>query len=452
MAIENTSLTALEIDKIFTKCKRIFFIGIGGVSLSSLARLCVKEGKTVFGYDAKRNEFSASLEGSCHIKYCSSPDSVEGMDLVVFTTAIDESNFEYARAKKLNIPLISRANFLGYLMTKYKNRIGICGSHGKSTTTAMLAHIFKYANKKPTVFCGAKMNNYSSCEILGSEDFCIFEGCEYLNAFLHLSPTESIITNIDYDHPDFFKSAKDVISSFQEYAKLNEKIYINSDDKLSSSIKHGNIVTYGINNSADYTGKIIHSPKENKFSIYKNGELLVTCSLSFFGEHFVYDALGAFAAAYENGIDKSTIKDALSTFTGTGRRMELIKKTDTGVDVFEDYAHHPTEIKASLSALRKMGYGRICCIFQAHTYSRTYYLYEEFKNAFRCVDNLIIAPTFSAREVNTFGFTDEEFAQHCGGIFMSDYNKIADYVSELEVDAIVIMGAGDICKLKEYLK
>ena len=401
-------------------------------------------GKTVFGYDSKRNEFSSQLEGSCHIKYYSSPDSVEGMDLVIYTTAIDESNFEYRRARELKIPLVSRANFLGYMISKYKNRIGVSGMHGKSTTASMLAHIFYFAEKKPTVFCGAKMENYNACELFGNDSYCIFEACEYLNAFLSLYPSESIITCIDYDHPDFFMSLDDVVDTFQEYSNLNKKLYINSDDKLSNRLIHSNIVTYGIYNDADYMAKIAHSPHKNEFEIYKNGEFLVKCQLDFFGEHFIYDALGAFAIAYENGIDKNVIKGALATFKGTKRRMELIKKTDTGVDIFEDYAHHPTEIKASLSSFKEMGYNSILCIFQAHTYSRTFFLYEEFKNAFRCVDNLVIAPTFSAREKNTFGFTDKDFATNCGGKFISDYNEITKYALEQNVDAIIIMGAGDL--------
>lgn len=446
MSIKNTSLTVDEIDEIFKRSNKIFFIGIGGVSLSSLAKFCVIKNKAVFGYDSKRNELSARLEDCCHIKYCSSPDSVCGMDLVIFTTAISEDNLEYKKAKALKIPLVSRANFLGYIMTKYRNRIGITGTHGKSTATSILGHIFKYAGKNPTVFCGGKMLNYDSCELIGGNDYCIFEGCEYLNAFLSFKPTESIITNIDYDHPDFFKSINDVVSSFQKYASLNKKIYINSDDTLSSRIRHENTVSYGIHSRADYMAKISHSPRKNGFSVYKNDELLVECELSFVGEHFVYDALSAFCVAYENGISKETIKNALSCFKGTERRLELIKKTGTGVDIFQDYAHHPTEIKSSLSALIDMGYKRIACVFQAHTYSRTYYLYENFKNVLRCVDNLIIVPTFSAREENTFDFTDESFALDCGGVFISDYEKISDYVSKLDVDAIVIMGAGDLAK------
>ena len=448
MALLNTDFSVNKIDTFFSSAKRIFFIGIGGVSMSSLAKYCLNEGKAVFGYDKKRSEITEKLEKDCHIKYYSSTDSVCGMDLVIYTTAIDENNIEYSHAKRLNIPLISRGNFLGYVMTKYKNRIGICGMHGKSTVTSMLHHIFAEAKKEPTTFCGGEMVGYG-CSVLGGNEYCIFEACEYLDAFLHFNPTESVITNIDYDHPDYFKTKEQILESFQKYASLNERVYINSDDELSKIIKHNSIVTYGIKNDARYMAKIVHSPHSNEFFVYRDGDVVAMCRLKLFGEHFVYDALCAFAIAYENMIDTNVIVNALNTFEGTKRRMELIKKADTGADIFVDYAHHPTEIKATINGLRAMGYKKITCIYQAHTFSRTYYLYDEFKNAFRGVNNLIIAPTFSAREINTFGFTDYDFALHCGGVFMDDYKKIAECVDKAESDAIVIMGAGDLnTKLK----
>ncbi len=449
MALLNTDFSVNKIDTIFSSASKIFFIGIGGVSMSSLAKYCLKECKAVFGCDSKRTEITQELEKRCHIKYYSSTDSVYGMDLVIYTTAIDKDNIEYNYAKKLNIPVISRSNFLGYVMTKYKNRIGVCGMHGKSTVTSMLHHIFACANKEPTTFCGGEMVGYG-CSVIGKGDLCIFEACEYLDAFLCFNPTESVITNIDYDHPDYFKDREQIVSSFQKYADLNKKIYINSDDMLSHKIKHDSSVTYGIKSNAEYMAKIKHSPHQNEFLVMKQGVEIARCKLRLFGEHYIYDALCAFAVAYENGISSEVIENALSTFEGTKRRMEFIKKTDTGADVFIDYAHHPTEIKATISGLTSMGYKNIACVFQAHTFSRTYYLYDEFKDAFRGVNNLIIAPTFSAREVNTFGFTDNDFATHCGGIFMDDYKKIADYVSKLNTDTVIILGAGDINKLKEF--
>ncbi len=449
MALKNSCFPIHNLDTIYKNAKRIFFIGIGGISMSSLAKFCINDGKTVFGCDSKRTEITEELEKSCHIKYYTSTDGVYGVDMVIYTTAIDESNFEYQNAKRLNIPLVSRANFLGYIMSKYTHRIGVCGMHGKSTVTSMLNRIFAYANKEPTTFCGAQMVGYGN-EVLGKNDYFIFEACEYLDAFLHFYPNESIITNIDYDHPDYFKSTEQIVSSFQKYSFLNERIYLNSDDTLSQRIKHSNSVTYGIYNSADYMAKITHSPALNKFLVVKNGVEIAKCKLKIFGEHFVYDALSAFAVAYENGIEPDVIANALSSFEGTKRRMEFIKRTDTGADIFLDYGHHPTEIKATISGLRKMGYKKICCVFQAHTFSRTYYLYNEFKDAFCGVNSLIIAPTFSAREENTFGFTDNDFASHLGGVFIDNYKEIVDSALKKDCDVILILGAGDINKLREY--
>lgn len=450
MALFNTDFSVKDLETIFKKAKRIFFIGIGGISTSALAEFCLKENKIVFGCDSKVTEITKRLEKECHIKYYSSTDNVYGMDMVIYTTAIDENNIEYQYAKKLNIPLVSRANFLGYVMSNYKHKIGVSGMHGKSTVTCMLHHIFTVANKNPTTFCGGEMVGYGNC-VLGSEDYFIFEACEYGDSFLRFCPDESVITNIDYDHPDYFKDRDEIISSFQKYAYLNKRIYINSDDILSKSIKHSNIVALGIGNLSDYTAKIVHSVGKNEFLVLKDGKEIAKCSLSFFGEHYVYDALCAFCVAYENGIDINTIEYAFSTFKGTKRRMEFIKKTDTGADIFCDYAHHPTEIKATLNSLKEMGYKSICCIFQCHTYSRTYYLYDEFKKAFCGVDNLVIAPTFSAREENVYGFSDEDFAKHCGGVYISDYNSICSYAKSVNADVIAILGAGNINNLMNFL-
>ena len=196
MALKNSCFSIHNLDTIYKNAKRIFFIGIGGISMSSLAKYCVGDGKIVFGCDSKRTEITEELEKSCHIKYYTSKDGVYGVDMVIYTTAIDEGNFEYQNAKRLNIPLISRANFLGYIMSKYKSKIGVCGMHGKSTVTSMLNHIFTYGNKEPTTFCGGQMVGYGN-EVIGKNDYFIFEACEYLDAFLGFYPTESIITNID---------------------------------------------------------------------------------------------------------------------------------------------------------------------------------------------------------------------------------------------------------------
>ena len=449
MSVENTSLDYEQIDRIFEKAKGIFFIGIGGVSMSALADFCVRRGKRVFGYDSARSEFSAALEKSCFIKYCSTPDSVDGMDLVVYSTAIDESNLELRRALMLKIPTVSRANLLGYVMSRHKSRIGICGTHGKSTTTAMLGQIYACAGREPSVFCGAHMINYGSTHIVGNGDF-IVEACEYKNAFLSLCPSQVGITNIDFDHLDFFKSEEQILDSFQKFANMAQAVYLNADNELCKKIEHGNIVTYGIDKKADYTAKIAHRDGGNEIFVYHQGTELFCASLAFFGKHVAYDALCAVAIAHQNGIEPSIIKHALDTFSGTKRRMELIK-SDTYRHFFEDYAHHPSEIKASLEALKESGFKRILCIFQPHTYSRSYYLQNEFASCFSLADALIVLPTYGARLENDFGLCDKDFAALCGGIYEESTRAVLEKIKKSTCDAVVLMGAGDLCGLKELV-
>ncbi len=455
MSVSNTYFSAKEINSIFLKAEKVFFIGIGGVGMSALAEFCANIGKRVYGYDQKRGAESARLEKMCSIKYYSTPDNITGMDMVIYTNAIDENCFEYKRAKHKKIPLISRANFLGYIVSLHSLKIGVAGMHGKSTTTAMLAHIFNTACMNPTVFCGAQMLNFNSNYRHGGRDFCIFEACEYQNSFLSLPTTDGAILNIDYDHPDFFGGINEIRSSFERYIKNAKRVFINYDDEISRQLCHKSIITYGMNKNSTYCAEISKNAKNEhgvSFSVYKKGELICNCTVNFAGEHFVYDALCAFAVAHTNGIAPSVISNALSTFKGCGRRMELIANCDTGAPIFEDYAHHPKEIESSLSSLRQAGYKKIMCVFQGHTYSRTFYLYDKFTTAFKDACELLIFPIFPAREENVFELSEEKFALDCGGEYMTKIEKIAHRVRKTNCDAAVIMGAGDLsAKLKPYL-
>ncbi|MBQ7906885.1 MAG: hypothetical protein IJ309_02820 [Clostridia bacterium] len=450
MSIDNTCLSVYEIDNLYRKAKSIFFIGIGGISMSSLASYCAYFGKEIFGYDRARSKITRCLEDIGTVRYYSTPDNVEGMDLVIYTTAIDEDNFEYRRAKEKKIPLISRANFLGYIISKYKHQIAVAGMHGKSTTTAMLFDIFTYAGRGPTVFCGAPLQGFLLGGVIGKGDTCIFEACEYKNAFHSLPATDGAILNIDYDHPDFFSGIDEIKDSFSTFRAGLGRVFINADDTGSLHLRDG-AVTFGIENQADYMAKIIHSPGKNEFFVCKNGVELSRVELRQLGRHFVYDALCAFAVACENGIDPRVISYALGRFLGAKRRMEFLMKTDTGMDIFEDYAHHPREIECSLASFKEMGYKNVLCVYQAHTYSRTYYLYKEFTRCFKDAGSLVFLPIFPAREENIYPITDEGFARDSGGILISDPCAVADYIRKSEADACVIMGAGDIYKIKKYL-
>ncbi|MBQ7761763.1 MAG: UDP-N-acetylmuramate--L-alanine ligase [Clostridia bacterium] len=448
MAIKNTNFSPMEIHNFFTDAKQIFFIGVGGVSMSSLATYTRYMGKDVYGYDSKRTKITKKLEGLCKITYKSTPDNIEGMDLVVYTGAIDEDNFEYKHAKKRGIPLVSRANFLGYVVSKYKRRIGVCGMHGKSTTTAMLEEIFTKSGRCPTVFCGAEMKSTGSCSVIGKENVCIFEACEYLDSFLCLCPTDAGVLNIDSEHLDYFKSTDEIIKSFNKFVKNAQSVYINADDPLSRSISHKSIITYGIENKADYMAEIL-SP--DSYIVYYKGAPLVQCQLLLCGKHYIYDSLCAFAIAHSCGIAPTVISNALKGFKGVKRRMDYLGKTDTGVDIFEDYAHHPNEIKCTLNSLYQSGKNNILCVFQPHTYSRTVSLYDEFCSSFKGVGNLIILPTFSAREENIYGLSEEQFAKDCGGNLIKSTREVVEIIHTTKSDLVLLLGAGDLCGIKEAL-
>ena len=440
MPISNTSYTLEQLNRLFNQAKKIFFIGIGGISMSSIATMCANLGKKIYGYDKERSPQSAALERIGTVKYYSTPDNVTGMDMVIYTNAIDGENLEYKQSKRKGIPLISRANFLGYLISLHEHRIGVAGMHGKSTTTAMLCHIFTQGGINPTVFCGAQMVNHGSNFRFGGRECCIFEACEYQNSFLSLPATEAAILNIDYDHPDFFDSIDTVKNSFKSYIKNAHRVYLNCDSEHTRCLCHPNTITFGFDRSALFRAELC----DDGFLVHKQGKLLCKCTLPLKGKHHISDSLCAFAIAYTHGIPVSTIVSALSTFTGNKRRMEFIKKNDTGADIFEDYAHHPAEITASLSALKESGYKSILCVFQAHTYSRSYYLYDSFTKAFAQSSELIFAPIFPAREENIFELSEEQFALDCGAEYEHNIEKIAHRVKEINADCVVLMGAGDL--------
>ncbi|MBR7100670.1 MAG: UDP-N-acetylmuramate--L-alanine ligase [Clostridia bacterium] len=438
--------------QIFKNAKKVFFVGIGGISMSSLAEYCIYLGKEVYGYDRERNEACKKLERVAKkIKYCSTPDSASHMDLVVYTSAMSHDNFEIQCAIRERLPLVSRAELLGCIMSDFTHRIGVAGMHGKSTVTSLIAHIYEYASLNPTVFCGAVMKEYLSPYKFGTKENIIFEACEYKDSFLEFCPTDAIILNIDRDHPDYFKTDGQIISSFQKYADKGDRVFINADDNMSSLLKIKSPVTFGISSRAVYEAKNICTKYGTKFTVYRGSTPVTDCTLKQSGEHMIYNALCAFATAYENGIPKDAIKEAIYTFKGSERRLEFYKKVQGGGSVFFDYAHHPAEIKATISALSEMRFSNILCIFQPHTYSRTYALYKEFAACAKGAARLIVTDIYPAREENIYGVSQEALAKDMGGEYISSIEEISNEIKNCKNDAIVIMGAGDIIKIKKFL-
>ena len=447
MALQNTDFSSKEINEMLKKSQQIFFIGIGGISMSSLATYMHFKGYKIHGYDKERTKECQKLESIAKIQYYSTPDRVRGMDLVVYSLAIVENNFEYKMAKKLKIPTLSRANLLGYIISSYKNSIGIAGTHGKSTTTSILGKIFDYAGRSPTVFCGAYMKDFGGSLHLGQDEHCVFEACEYMNSFHYMIPNELAILNIEYDHPDFFKSSLELENSFKTLSYAPKRLYVNADDKVAKRIIEREAITYGILCDADYRAII----ENDGFSVLYRGKKIAKCKTKFTGDHFVYDFLCAFSVAHENNIAPSVICGAISEFQGVKRRLEYVGNLDTSLPVFEDYGHHPTEIKATISSLLKMGYQKILCAFQPHTYSRSYYLYNEFITSFKGVHELYFLPTFKAREENTFGLNEEQFAHDSGGRLLSSFDELFCVARKTDSDVLLLLGAGDITNFKKYL-
>ena len=448
----------IEIHSLLTHAHILYFIGIGGVSMSSLAAIAQERGYLVRGSDRTSSEITEHLkERGITVFPSHQAEQVIGADAVVYTAAIAQDNPELVYARMHGIPCISRAGFLGWLMTGYRKRIGIAGTHGKSTTTSMCAEILMEAETDPTVVSGAALNDMHGCYRIGKRDFFLFEACEYTDSFLSFYPTTAVVTNVDLDHADYFHTLERVEQSFRRYIGLAEQAVVNYDDpnvRVAAEGYSGRVISFGIESADAYYRaeniRFMHAMPS--FDIYVNGSFLTHAELHVPGKHNIYDALAAAAAAHENGITAGSICRGLEKFQGAKRRFEF-RGTVNGAALYEDYAHHPSEIRATLAAARQFG-KRILCVFQPHTYSRTAELFDGFVTAFADADKVIFADIYAAREANTFGISSGQLAECVqNAVYLDSFEKIAAYIREnaREGDMIFLMGAGDIIKVEKLL-
>ena len=456
LALPNTHIGPKQIGEILSRAGGVYFIGIGGVSMSCLAEMSLSLGLRVGGSDRTPSVITEHLE-SCGIRvdYGHDASHVEGYGAVVFTLAIDAQNPELAAAKEKGIPSISRADYLGYLMSAYVSRIGVSGMHGKSTTTAMLAQIFSEASKHPTVVSGAALSQSEGCYRAGGKESFIYEACEYMDSFLCFCPTVQIILNVELDHTDYFADIHAVCRSFEaalERLPKNGYAILNADDALTSSLAcDAKVITFGIQNDATVTAKNIQNEGGYyAFDLVSNGESLTRITLAIPGYHNIYNALAASAASLQAGILPEDIRTALAVFRGAARRMEYHGTLD-GVEIYEDYAHHPTEIRAALNAARDMKKGRLFCVFQSHTYSRTAELFDGFIDALSLADHALILPIYAARETDTRGVSGEKMAlalqkRGVSADHAESFAAAADLIRAhtVEKDMVIVMGAGDV--------
>ena len=436
---------------------RVHFVGIGGISMSSLAGITMKKGYAVSGSDRTPSNLTRRLEDEgAVINYQHLDENVEGASLVVYTAAVHGDNPEISGAEKRGIPLCSRADYLGWLMSSYRERIGVAGTHGKSTVTSMLAEVFmKAAN--PTVVSGAELADMNGAYRIGDEKEFIFEACEYCDSFLSFCPTIAVITNIDYDHADYFKTMDQLRASFEKYVSYADKAVLNFDDPESVLLAgkySGKILSYALEAKAEHTAKNISFENGcGSFDLVKNDETVCRIKLSVPGRHNVLNALAASAAALECGVSPDDISAGLEKYHGAVRRFEYLGKLPSGALVYDDYAHHPTEIKATLAAARAFG-KRIVAVFQPHTYTRTASLFDDFAAALGGADITVLADIYAARETGDCGVSSEllEKSTH-GGMYLGGMDKICEYLTKNtdSGDLILILGAGDIIKLGKML-
>ncbi len=462
MSVNNTHLGFDEINERLARCKSVFFIGAGGINMSSLAIITKNRGFRVGGSDRTRTALTERLE-KCGIemKYEHRANNLDGYDAVVYTVAISPDNPEYVRAESEGLLCVSRADYLGYVMTGYKNRVGICGMHGKSTCTSMCAQVFMDAGVDPTVLSGAELASMGGAFRIGGEEFFIFEACEYMDSFLDFNPTIAVILNIEMDHVDYFHSMDQIRRSFASFAALTGEggyAVANIDDAdilLALSDYKGKVISFGVDKEADFTARNIKYLKGRPdFDIYFRGELYCHVSLSVTGEHNVYNALAATASAYLCGISGKQAARGLAAYCGAKRRMEFKGKL-CGADVYDDYGHHPTEVKTTLDGVSRMGYDRLFCVFQSHTYSRTAELFDEFSKSFDSADCVVFADIYAARETDNLGVSGATLAEAVGekAVYVGGNSEIAEYLHKnlREGDVLVVMGAGDIYLIYEKL-
>jgi len=460
----------------FNKPVRIHFIGIGGISMSGLARLLASRGFTVSGSDWHESDLTKELEAlGIRVDIGQRAENItKDIDLVVYTAAVHSDNEEFCAAQALNIPLMPRSVLLGQIMKQYPHSVGIAGTHGKTTTTSILSVLLLAGELDPTITVGGVLDVIGGNLRIGSSDYFVAEACEYTNTFLSLYPTDVIVLNVEEDHLDFFKDINDIRASFAKYVELvpaHGTAYVNGEIEEYASLFAGascQVASYGIlegetsleNLSSPYTyaaaNVVYDSHGCGSFDFIAEGKFLGRVQMGLIGRHNVSNALPAIALALKYGVSMETITDALPSFTGTRRRFEY-KGTLGGITIYDDYAHHPTEIKATLSSV-KCGQKRTVTVFQPHTYTRTKALLPEFAESLSLSDVVVMAKIYAARETDTLGVSSQtladEIAKKGKEVYCFDtFDEIENFLLQFceDGDLLITMGAGDIVKVGENL-
>jgi len=451
----------------FNRPTFIYFVGIGGISMSGLAEILLDAGFQVAGSDRKASAITETLEKKgVKVFYGQRAENIPAnIDCAVFTSAIHEDNPEFIAIREKNIPFLSRAQLLGQIMQNYEMPIAVSGTHGKTTTTSMISDILLQAGCDPTLSIGGILKSIGGNIRVGKSGLFVTEACEYTNSFLRFFPRIGIILNIEADHLDFFKDLADIRRSFRKFAELlppDGVLIINGEIPLYQEITEGlscRVIVYGTGSEHGYQAENIHHDElaHPFFTLTAPDGSVREFTIKVPGEHNISNALAAIVLADYLGIDSIHVKNALADFTGTDRRFEY-KGMVGGVTIIDDYAHHPTEITATLQAAKNYPHNTIWCVFQPHTYSRTKAFLTEFAQALSLAGQVVLTDIYAAREINTYGISSQDLAAAisslgCQCCYFPTFDEVENYLLEncTNGDLLITMGAGDVNKIGEKL-
>ena len=434
----------------------VHLVGIGGVSMRPLGLVLKGMGMKVTGSDMSASDGTRELEAKgIPVTIGHNAENIQGADCIIRTAAAHNDNPEIAAARASGIPVFERAQAWGEIMRSYKNAVCVSGTHGKTTTTSMLTHILMEADLDPTVMIGGYLPLLHASHRVGHGDTILLESCEYCDSFLNFFPTLALVLNVEEDHLDYFKDLADIQKSFHKFAEMATfGVVANGDDPHTVQALEGiDYVTFGLGE-----GNRIHAanmcPDWQHFDVLCDGEFYCHLDMGVLGRHNAMNALAASAAAWMMGIPGQAVSRGLVSFHGAGRRMEFKGKFH-GADVYDDYAHHPDEVAATISAVRDAMPGRrLVLAFQPHTYSRTSALFDDFVRELSRADVLVLAEIYAARERNTIGISSADVAEKIpGAVFRETLPEVTEYLREnvREGDVVLTMGAGDIFRAGEAL-
>lgn len=451
----------IGIDEALQQAKKVHFIGIGGSGMCPLAEILHSRGYEITGSDNNESETLGRIRAlGIPVTMGQRAENIAGANLIVYTAALLPDNPELVAAKASGIPTFERAALLGAITRQFDNCICVCGTHGKTSTTAMLAQIMLQAGLSPSAVIGGKLPLTGTNGLVGASEHMICEACEFQDTFLSLSPDVAVILNIDEDHMEYFKTLENLIASFSKFAEMSSKavIYNGDDANTKRALENAKVkrpIPFGRSEGNHF--RAVNVTMDGAFASYDlqyHGDFLTRVKLSVPGEHNVYNSMAAIAAAMLSGASILDCEQGVAAFRGAGRRFEFIGEFN-GVTLADDYAHHPKELEVALTAAKQMPYRKVWAVFQPFTYSRTAMLLNDFAKSLSLADHVVMTKIMGAREVNTYGITTAALAEKIpDSHWFDEFEETAAYVVEHAQpgDLVITLGCGDIYKAGKMME